>query len=130
MKIFRILSAFDDKYECIVYSHNGGKYGGVYVYVVMVMLFLGRFDEHFVFRKLCEKGYSPTVSMSEHKIFEMVLFDNLNIIYYFQMFIGHSKIKTCKIEISVYFLIFIFISKFSFRDSYLLMRAPLVKNIF
>ena len=43
---------------------------------------LGRFDEHFVFRKLCEKGYSPTVSMSEHKIFEMVLFDNLNIIIF------------------------------------------------
>ena len=35
---------------------------------------LGRFDEHFVFRKLCEKGYSPNVSMSEHKIFEMVLY--------------------------------------------------------
>lgn len=80
MKIIRILSAFDDKYECIVYSHNGGKYGGVYVFVVI--LFLGRFDEHFVFRKLCEKGYSPTVSMSEHKIFEMVLFDNLNIIIF------------------------------------------------
>lgn len=66
-----LLDSFDSKFQCIAYSHNGN--------LLMLLKFLkntlnipgGRFDEHFIYRQLCDMGMNPELSMSEHKIFEM-----------------------------------------------------------
>jgi hypothetical protein len=49
-----LLEQFHAKYECIIYSHNGG-----------------RFDEHFVLRELYLRKMAPKVFMHGNKIYQI-----------------------------------------------------------
>jgi hypothetical protein len=49
-----LLEQFNKKYECIIYSHNGG-----------------RFDEHFVLRELYLRKMAPKVFMHGNKIYQI-----------------------------------------------------------
>jgi hypothetical protein len=49
-----LLTAFNQKYATLVYSHNGG-----------------RFDEHFILRELYARYLCPDLTMSGNKIFQM-----------------------------------------------------------
>jgi hypothetical protein len=56
-----LLSAFDQRYPTLVYSHNGG-----------------RFDEHFILRELYARHLTPDLTMSGNKIYQMSVRKNIN----------------------------------------------------